>query len=192
MADDEGRLTKLHVLGVTSWWLLVPCAACGRPDRALALLLALSASVSARTYPSLRSADRRWIRRDRATAVLLFAALARRTIALRAVTPPLAVALLFAASRAVERRAAPSQATACLAHLSFRFVGFWWAVWVARGGALPSRAAAAGASALYWAHALAECRRAVDAASFARRYAAGSAFVCALASSCAWRLPRPA
>lgn len=170
-----------HVLGVTSAWLLVPVAeaAAGRGaagTAALATWTAVTCAVSLACYPLLgTAAGADALAADKACARVLYAALAlraRRGGCAGGFAAP--VALAYAASR----RAPPGTRAALVAHLVFRYLGYWWVVCALRGRR-PPPAEVARRSAAYWAHA------ALAAGACERGCAPSYAVGCAVALACA-------
>ena len=171
-----------HVLGVTSAWLLVPvveAALRGDAPSALGVWTAVTAAVSVACYPALGTRlGPRALRADKACARLLFAALSTRTAAASVATAhratPVVVALVYVAS-ARQRKGTDR---ALLAHLLFRYLGYWWVSAELFGP--PPRAKVLRHSALYWSHAGLAAATLSSTAEVGARYVAGCAEVAAL------------
>lgn len=173
-AGAVSRARRLHLLGVTSLWLVFPVACrATRPEvQLLSHWTVVVCAASTLRYWLLGVGSLRpgvWregfgIGRhvdvaDRVCAALMFVALvaffalgergAPRWLTL--VAFPAAVAALFAASRFWElARPQPVTATAC--HLAFRFVGFWWVCLALTPPGAGSALQCAVTSTLYWCH----------------------------------------
>lgn len=172
-----------HVLGITSAWLLVPvveAALRGDSPSALGAWTAVAAAVSLACYPALGTRlGPRALRADKACARLLFAALSCRTFATSAAATapraaPVVVALCYVASARQKR----GTRRALVAHLLFRYLGYWWVSAELFGP--PPRAKVLWHSALYWAHAGLSAATLVPTAEVRARYLCGCAEVAAL------------
>jgi len=170
-----------HVLGVTSAWLLVPVVEAALRGDALGVLgawTAVTAAVSLACYPALGTRfGRRADRADRACARLLFAALSTRAAARAPAVPrwtPALVALFYV----VSARQKKGTRASLLAHLLFRYLGYWWVSAELFGP--PVRARFVRHSALYWVHAGLAAATLVPTAKVGARYVAGCAEVAAL------------
>lgn len=120
---------KRFVLGVTSWWILVPVMESLRQyetNIALAGTALVAACVSAVTYHFLDTQFAWILHLDRVVAVALFALLCLSEPTASSARLPWAfgVAALFCASKIAESHC--GCATSLIAHLAFRYAGFWW------------------------------------------------------------------
>lgn len=149
----HGRQHKLHIMGITSLWLVVPIlfGRCARSDGASTVLLAwtsVTCFISTTTYfiighgspkPGVWRAGWAWGKPyyyvDKLCAPLMFAALigifatghGARSLPLPVTLGaiPAGVGFFFLGSRFFEL-CKPHAVAATCCHLTFRYIGYWW------------------------------------------------------------------